>query len=503
MGPLHRQYQFARPARAGALPRPDAVNPSELICALRAITGAPHLLEGPDTTPHVTEWRGRFRGDALCVVKPADRDQVAAIVRLCTQHGTALLPQGGNTSMSGGSVPSPGGQGTPPVVLNLARLRRIRKVDALNHSIEADAGCTVAEIQAAAEAVDRLYGVSFGAEGSAQIGGSVATNAGGTGVLRYGNTRENVLGLEVVLPDGSIWEGLRTLRKDNTGYDLKQLFIGSEGTLGVITAVALKLHPRPNAQAVAWVAPHSLQAALSLLALAQQQCGSSLNAFEALNRTQIEHVMAHVPGVREPLAQPAPWNLLIELSERGEGSAAVLLQERLERLLVQAEEDGLIADAALASNQAQCADFWRIRSSVSEGNRKSGMSLVFDIAVPLVQVAAFIERASAEVRTLVDVARTPVVGHLGDGNMHLVIVIDWAHWNALQEPQALLQRLREAVYEIAAELGGTWSAEHGIGSLLLAQMQRYKSPIELQLMRSIKATLDPHGLFNPGKLLPG
>jgi FAD/FMN-containing dehydrogenase len=475
------------------------VNPSELISALRALTGAAHVLEGPDTTPYVTEWRGRFRGDALCVAKPADRDQVAAIVRLCAQHRTPLLPQGGNTSMSGGSVPAPAGQGTLPVVLNLARMRRIRQVDALNHSVEADAGCTVAEIQAAAEAVDRLYGVSFGAEGSAQIGGSVATNAGGTGVLRYGNTRENVLGLEVVLPDGSIWEGLRTLRKDNTGYDLKQLFIGSEGTLGVITAVALKLHPRPNAQAMAWVAPHSLQAALSLLALAQQQCGTRLNAFEVLNRTQIEHVLAHVPGVHEPLAQPAPWNLLIELSEHGQSAP---LQERLERLLVQAEQDGLIADAALASNQAQCADFWRIRSSVSEGNRKSGMSLVFDIAVPLVQVAAFIERASAAVRSMIDAARIPVVGHLGDGNMHLVIVIEWAHWHALQEPQALLQRLREAVYAIAAELGGTWSAEHGIGSLLLAQMQQYKSPVELQLMRSIKATLDPHGLFNPGKLLP-
>ena len=476
------------------------MNPRELIPALRAITGADHLLEGADTTPYVTEWRGRFRGDALCVIKPADRDQVAEIVRLCVQHRTPLLPQGGNTSMSGGSVPAPAGQGTLPVVLNLSRLRRIRKVDPLNHSIEAEAGCTVAEIQAAAEAVDRLYGVSFGAEGSAQIGGSVATNAGGTGVLRYGNTRDNVLGLEAVLPDGSVWEGLRTLRKDNTGYDLKQLFIGSEGTLGVITAVTLKLHPRPTARALAWVAPHSLQAALSLLALAQQRVGACLNAFEILNRTQIEHVLAHVPGVREPLAEPAPWNLLIELSERSQATA---LQQRLEELLVQADEDGLIADAAVASNEAQCADFWRIRSSVSEGNRKSGMSLVFDVAVPLVQVAAFIERARAAVHALIETARIPVVGHLGDGNMHLVIVIEWAHWNALQEPQALLQSLREAVYEIAAKLGGTWSAEHGIGSLLLPQMQRYKSPIELQLMRSIKATLDPYGLFNPGKLLPG
>ena len=472
---------------------------SDLIPALRALVGAAHLIEGEDTTPYVTEWRGRFRGDALCVVKPADRDAVAAVVRLCAQHGAPMLPQGGNTSMCGGSVPYPADQASPPVIINLSRLRRIRRVDPVNNTIEADAGCTVAEIQAAAEAVDRLYAVSFGAEGSAQIGGSVATNAGGTGVLRYGNTRDNVLGLEAVLPDGSVWDGLRTLRKDNTGYDLKQLFIGSEGTLGLITAVTLKLHPRPTAQAVAWVAPRSVEAALSLLGLTQDQCGASLNAFEILNRTQLEHVMRHVPDVREPLAEPAPWNLLIELSDR---SAPATLQAQLEQVLEQAHAAGLILDASVASNQAQCAQFWRIRSSVSEGNKKSGMSLVFDVAVPLVRTAEFIERASAAVRAISEPVRIPVVGHLGDGNIHLVIVIEWAHWQALTEPQAVLQAMRDAVYALVAELGGTWSAEHGIGRLLLKEMQQYKSPVELNLMRAIKATLDPQGLLNPGKVLP-
>jgi len=465
--------------------------------ALRGIVGEAGLATASeDVAPALVDWRGFFRGDALAVVRPASTDQVSAVVAACARDGVAIVPQGGNTGMCGAATPAPGGRS---IVLSLSRMNRVLDVDLLNDTITVEAGCVLSEIQQRAAEAGRLVPLSLGAEGSCQIGGNLSTNAGGINVLRYGNTRDLVLGLEVVLPDGRVMGGLRALRKDNTGYDLKQLFIGSEGTLGVITAVALKLHPRPNAQAMAWVAPHSLQAALSLLALAQQQCGTRLNAFEVLNRTQIEHVLAHVPGVREPLAQPAPWNLLIELSEHGQSAP---LQERLERLLVQAEQDGLIADAALASNQAQCADFWRIRSSVSEGNRKSGMSLVFDIAVPLVQVDAFIERASAAVRSMIDAARIPVVGHLGDGNMHLVIVIEWAHWHALQEPQALLQRLREAVYAIAAELGGTWSAEHGIGSLLLAQMQQYKSPVELQLMRSIKATLDPHGLFNPGKLLP-
>ncbi len=470
---------------------------SDLIPALRAIVGADHFLEGEDTTPYVTEWRGRFRGDALCVVKPADREQVAALVRLCVQHGAPLLPQGGNTSMCGGSVPYLAEQARPPVIVNLARLRRIRRIDPLNNSIEVDAGCTVAEVQATAASVDRLYAVSFGAEGSAQIGGSVATNAGGTGVLRYGNTRDNVLGLEVVLPDGSLWDGLRTLRKDNTGYDLKQMFIGAEGTLGLITAVTLKLHPRPTAQAMAWVAPRSLDDALALLALTQDHCGASLNAFEVLNHTQLEHVLTHVPGLRDPLPQPVAWNLLIELSDR---SGDAQLQARLEQVLIQAGD--LITDAALARSQAQCEQFWRIRSSVSEGNKKSGMSLVFDVAVPLIQVPAFIARADAAVRAICPAVRVPVVGHLGDGNMHLVIVIDWALWQSLSEPQALLQTMRDAVYAIVAELGGTWSAEHGIGRMLLKEMQQYKSPVELKLMRAIKATLDPQGLFNPGKVLP-
>ena len=474
-----------------------STEPHTLIQALRTIVGADHLIEGEATTPYVTEWRGRFRGDALCVVKPADREQVAAIVALCVQHGAPLLPQGGNTSMCGGSVPYPADQARPPVIINLSRLRRIRQVDALNNSIEVDAGCTVAEVQAAAAAVDRLYAVSFGAEGSAQIGGSVATNAGGTGVLRYGNTRDNVLGLEVVLPDGSVWDGLRTLRKDNTGYDLKQLFIGAEGTLGLITAVTLKLHPRPTAQAMAWVAPRSLEDALALLALTQGHCGTSLNAFEILNHTQLEHVLTHVPGLRQPLAQPAPWNLLIELSDRSDDAQ---LQAHLEQVLTQAGD--LITDAALASNQTQCEQFWRIRSSVSEGNKKSGMSLVFDVAVPLVRVPQFVARADAAVRLLCPEVRVPVVGHLGDGNMHLVIVIEWAHWKALSDPQGLLQAMRDTVYAIVAELGGTWSAEHGIGRMLLKEMQQYKSPVELKLMRTIKATLDPQGLFNPGKVLP-
>lgn len=471
-----------------------------LLAQLREIVGQSAVLEGAaQTEPHVTDWRGRFRGEALCVVKPANRNQVAAVVRACTEHNVPILPQGGNTSMSGGSVPFDASVATPPVIVNLGRMNAIRKVDPLNDSMEVEAGCLIADIQAAAIAVDRLYPVSFGAEGSAQIGGTVATNAGGTAVLRYGNTRENVLGLEVVLPDGSIIDGLRTLRKDNSGYDLKHLFIGSEGTLGIVTAVALSLHPLPTSRLVAWVAAASVQAAVALLDLVKQNAGNRLSAFEILNRTQLEHVLGAVPSLRDPLPQPASWNLLIEFSDR---SGDPELREALEGILGTAYEQELIEDAAIASNEAQCQDFWRIRHSVSEGNTKAGMSLVFDVAVPVSRVPAFIERASSAVVAQADWARVSIVCHLGDGNIHFVLVFNQARWNALENPTALLERVRRCVYDIVSELGGTWSAEHGIGRTLLKEMQRYKSPVELAVMRTIKVALDPKGLFNPGKLLP-
>ena len=471
-----------------------------LLADLREIVGDAAVLESDaQLEPHVTDWRGRFRGEALCVVKPANREQVAAVVRACAEHETPILPQGGNTSMSGGSVPFEASEATPPVIVNLVRMKAIRKVDPLNDSMEVEAGCLIADIQAAAVAVQRLYPVSFGAEGSAQIGGSVATNAGGTGVLRYGNTRDNVLGLEVVLPDGSIIDGLRTLRKDNSGYGLKHLFIGSEGTLGIVTAVTLALHPLPTARRVAWVAPQSVQAAVALLELFKQQAGNRLSAFEILNRTQMDHVRAAVPGVRDPLSEPADWNLLIELSDR---SSDAELGGTLETILGNAYDHDLILDAAIASNEAQCQDFWRIRHAVSEGNTKAGMSIVFDVAVPVSQVPTFIEQACAAAASQADWARASIVSHLGDGNVHFVLVFERTRWNAMADPAELLAHVRRCVYDIVSELGGTWSAEHGIGRTLLKEMQRYKSPIELAVMRAIKVTLDPQGLFNPGKLLP-
>lgn len=481
-------------------PATDSGPMQELLAELRKLVGSDAVLQGAhDMEPYVTDWRKRFRGDACCVVKPANREQVAAVVRACAARGVTMLPQGGNTSLSGGSVPFEATQAPPPVIMNLGRMHAIRKVDPLNNSLEAEAGCTVAEIQAAAAAVGRLYPVSFGAEGSAQIGGAVATNAGGTAVLRYGNTRENVLGLEAVLPDGSVLDCMRTLRKDNTGYDLKQLFIGSEGTLGIVTAVAVKLHPLPTVRAVAWVAPGSIAAALELLALMQGRAGDCLSAFEIMNCVQVEHVFAHVTAVRNPLPDLAQWNLLVELSGQGD---AMAMRDMLEEVLADAHESGLISNAAVASNESQCGDFWRIRHSVSEGNTKSGMSVVFDVAVPLSSVADFVERATTEVRRRADWARIAVVSHLGDGNVHFVPVFERQRWDALPEQAAFLEGLREAVYELVAELKGTWSAEHGIGRTLLKQMGRYKSPAELAVMRAVKATLDPLGLFNPGKLLP-
>lgn len=472
----------------------------ELLARLRKIVGADAVLEGATSLePHVVDWRRRFRGDALCVVKPANRNQVSAVVIACAELGVPLLPQGGNTSMSGGSVPFDSAVAMPPVIVNLARMKTIRKVDALNNSIEAEAGCLVADIQAAATAIDRLYPVSFGAEGSAQIGGSVATNAGGTAVLRYGNTRENVLGVEVVLPDGSIFDGMRTLRKDNSGYDLKQLFIGSEGTLGIVTAVALALHPLPTSRAVAWVAPKSVQSAVELLDLIKGRGGGRLSAFEILNRTQMELIVGTVSGIRHPLAQQPDWNLLVEFSDRCDDQ---VLRDALEEILAVAHEAGLIEDAAIAASEAQCKAFWRIRHSASEGNTKSGISLVFDAAVPVSKVPEFIERAAIEVSSQVDWAQHAIVSHLGDGNIHFVIVFDRQRWARLESPAELTERVRAAVYDLVAELGGTWSAEHGIGRTLIKEMGRYKSPVELKVMRAIKSALDPQGLFNPGKLLP-
>lgn len=455
------------------------------------------LTREEDLTGLTEDWRGRYRAPALCAVLPSSTEQVSAIVRLCVEHNVPVLPQGGNTSLCGGATPSE--RGKPPVIVLLTRMRRIRSLDAVDNTMVVDAGCVLATIQEAAAAAGRLYPVSLGAEGSCQIGGNISTNAGGTGVLRYGNTRDNVLGLEVVLPDGSIWDGLYALRKNNTGYDLKHLFIGAEGTLGIVTGAVLKLHPLPTAEAVAWLAVDSPRKALDVLGLFQAACNSRLSAFELMNAKQIQLVLEQVPGRRCPVAQIDTWHVLVELSDTGDAEG---LTGMMQAVLEQALEAGLINDGVVASSDAQRKAMWLVRHSVSEANKKAGVGLTSDSAVPVSAVPAFIDQAMAAVRAIVPDLPFVIVGHMGDGNIHLIPFFSFAEWDAMPDRDAVGQRIRRAMNDVASALRGTFSAEHGIGRTLTGEMARYKPPVELALMRAVKQAFDPSGLFNPGRVLP-
>jgi FAD/FMN-containing dehydrogenase len=469
-----------------------------LVARLAAIVGpAAVLVEDADLAGHVLDWRGVYRGRALCVVLPSTTGQVSAVVRACVEARVPVVPQGGNTGLCGGSVPPAGGKAA--VVLALSRMRRIRDVDPANNAIEVEAGCVLRTVQEAAAAAGRSYPVSLGAEGSCQIGGTIATNAGGTGVLRYGSTRDNVLGLEVVLPDGEVWNGLNRLRKNNTGPDLKHLFIGSEGTLGVITAATLKLHPLPTARCVAWLAVRSPAEALGVLQRFQSSCGAWLSAFEMLNAAAVDKVLRQLPDRRVPLNAAYPWHVLVELEHSGSEPA---LAQAMEETLGAAANAGLIEDAAVAGSGAQQEAMWRVRHSVSEAFKKDGVSVSMDTAVPVAAVPAFIERGSLAVRQIVPDIEILVVSHVGDGNVHFIPFFTFARWREREDRDALDSRIRDRVNRIAHELGGTFSAEHGVGQTHTREMAQFKPAVELALLRGIKRTLDPADLFNPGRLLP-
>jgi FAD/FMN-containing dehydrogenase len=469
-----------------------------LVSQLQSLLGPDAVLTAPaDTAAYVEDWRGRYRGAACCVVLPSTTEQVSAVVRAARAQGVPVVPQGGNTSLCEGAVPR--AEGVPAVVVSLARMRRVRSVDVVNNSIEVEAGCVLAAVQQAAAERGRLYPVSLGAEGSCQIGGNIATNAGGTGVLRYGNTRDNVLGLEVVLPDGRIWDGLYRLRKNNTGLDLKHLFIGSEGTLGVITAATLKLHPLPTSHAVAWVAVQDPAAALALLGRFQQRCGGVLSAFEVMNATQLRNVVDHVAGRRAPLPVSFPWHVLVELADTG-GEPA--LNDALQEVLEQGAGADLLQDAVIASSGAQRTAFWEVRHGVSEGNKKAGMGINTDCAVPVSAAPEFIARATEAVHAILPGVPIIIVAHFGDGNVHFIPLASFEQWQAFDDADALAHRVKHAVNQVAHELGGTFSAEHGVGQVLTQEMALFKPAVEIDLMRGIKTLLDPDELFNPGRLLP-
>ena len=465
-----------------------------LVDGLKAIVGANAVIaDDHDRAPYENDWRDQWHGRAAAVVKPGSTDEVSRVVKFLAGRRIAIVPQGGNTSMCGGSVPDASGT---QVVVNLSRMNRVRNVDPANNTMTAEAGCVLAALQEAAGKADRLFPLSLGAEGSCEIGGNLSTNAGGTAVLRYGNTRELVMGLEVVLPDGTVWDGLRALRKDNTGYDLKHLFVGAEGTLGIITAAVLKLFPRPRSQATAIVAVADPHAALTLLAFLRDRVGDRVTGFELISRICLDLVFRHVPGTRDPFAKGHRWYVLVELSDSTAGDT---LSALFEQALGEAAEAGRIDDGVIAASGAQRAEFWKLRESISEAQKLDGVSIKHDVSVPVSRVPELITRAGAELaRTFPDI-RIVAFGHLGDGNIH---------YNCSKsERQEAKQFFAESsavnhiVYEVVKSLGGSISAEHGLGVLKAEEIKRYKSATELEMMRAIKRTLDPHGIMNPGKVI--
>jgi FAD/FMN-containing dehydrogenase len=443
--------------------------------------------DASEIAPHLTEWRGKYQGKSTLLLKPDSTEAVAKILAICNETHTAVVPQGGNTGLVGGQIPLHG-----EVLLSLARMNRIREVDAAGMNLIAEAGAVLDTIHKAADNVQRLFPLSLASEGSCTIGGNLSTNAGGVDVLRYGTARELVLGLEVVLADGRVLDMLRTLRKDNTGYDLKQLFIGAEGTLGIITAAALKLFAKPAERVTAFVAITSPAAAVALLAHLQEQTGGLVSAFEIVPRIGLDFVLAHVPQTTDPLRTKSPWYVLIEATS----GAQFGLRDVIERTLADN-----VTDAVIAESEAQRASLWRLRESVSEAQKPEGGSIKHDVSVPIARIPEFIETASNAVEALVSGARPVPFGHIGDGNIHFNISVPKGADNA-----AFLARWEEisrVVHDIVHRFGGSISAEHGLGVMKQTEIARYKSPIELDVMRALKRTLDPNGILNPGKVLPG
>jgi FAD/FMN-containing dehydrogenase len=448
-----------------------------------------------DMAPFLVDWRRRWHGRARAVAQPDSTEDVAALMRWCHAQRIPVVPQGGNTGLSGGAVPDASGQA---VVLSLARLRRVRVVDPVNDTLTVEAGCTLEEVRQAAQGAGRLFPLSLAAQGSCTIGGNLATNAGGVQVLRFGNARELCLGLEVVTAEGEVWSSLRGLRKDNTGYDLRDLFIGSEGTLGIITAAVLKLFPQPAVRLNALVAVPNAVAATELLALARKHFAAELTAFELFSHTCMSFVQQHVPGSPRALAGDSPWYVLLETSSAGdEDTAAAALQD----LLATALDQGLASDAVLSQSLAQFDALWALRENISEAQGAQGKTIKHDISLPIPAIAGFIEDMGALLARSYPAYRLVVFGHLGDGNLHYNLS---PPAGAPEDPAFLAAEptINALVHDEVVRRGGSISAEHGLGVLRRDESARYKAAVDLKLMRAIKQALDPLGLLNPGKLLP-
>ncbi len=464
-----------------------------LLARLRDIVGPAQVLSNGDLSAWELDWRRRWRGKALAVVRPGSTEEVAAVVRVCAACGTAIVPQGGNTGLVGGGVPDASGT---QVLLSLQRMHRVREIDTANLTLTADAGCVLQAVQEAARAQGLLFPLSLAAEGSCTLGGNLATNAGGTQVLRWGNARDLCLGLEVVTAQGEVWSGLSGLRKDNTGYDLRDLFVGSEGTLGIITAATMKLAPLPAATTTALAACATLADCVALLGLARQRLGAGLTGFEAMGRFALDLVVRHFPALPNPLPA-APWTVLLEQSDT-EGEAQA--RERFEALLGAALEAGIVSDAVVAESLAQSQALWHVRESIPLAQAEEGVNIKHDISVPVSRIPAFVDETDAALQRHLPGIRLVNFGHLGDGNLHYNVQapagVDGRRF--LDEQEHAVNRI---VFDAVAACGGSFSAEHGIGALKRDELAARKSPVALKLMRGIKAALDPQGLLNPGRML--
>ncbi len=473
-------------------PTPGGGLPDGLLDRLAEIVGPAGLVtDAGDMEPYIAEQRGLYRGETPCVVRPASTDEVSRVVAACHDANVAIVPQGGNTGLCGGAVAS------GEVVLSLARMNNVREVDPENFTMTVDAGCVLASLQEVAEEHDRLFPLSLGAEGSCQIGGNLSTNAGGTAVIRYGNTRELTLGLEVVLPDGEVWDGLTGLRKNNTGYDLKHLFIGAEGTLGIITGAVVKLFPRPRVRSTAFIALRDLEDVLEVLGRARKASGDTVSGFELIPRICIDISIRHTEGTFEFLEGRHEWYALIEFESSEE---SLDLGNAMENFLAAAYEDGLVVDATIAQSDSQRDQFWFLREAMVLSQKPEGASIKNDVSVPISKVPQFIRAANAAVAEMYPGIRPLAFGHIGDGNIH---------YNLSQpvdgDPQEFLDRWDEItgrVADIALSMRGSFSAEHGIGKLKVHDLAARKSTVELGMMHAIKRALDPKGLMNPDKVLP-
>jgi len=460
--------------------------PADVISRLRAVLGEGGWSQDPARlAPKLLEWRDRWTGTTPFLALPRTTADVAAVVGICFEAGVPVMPQGGNTGLVGGQIP----QGE--ILLSTERLRAIRDIDAFDDVVVAEAGVTLAAVQQAAHDAGRRFPLSLASEGTATIGGVVSTNAGGTAVLRYGNTRDLVLGLEAVLPNGEVWNGLKRLRKDNTGYDLKQLLIGAEGTLGVVTAASLKLFPILVSRATAIAAVDSPQGAVELLVRAKQEAGGAVEAFELMGRRGLEFVLKNIPGQRDPLAAPHPWYALIEIASGEPGSA----QAAMERLLAGGLEAGLVRDAVVAQTQTQAGAFWTLRENQSAAQKPEGVTWKHDVSVPLSRVADFIDEATAAMEAFVPGCRVTAFGHMGDGNIHYDVICPDGAPDA--DHAARRNEGSRIVHDIVAAMGGSISAEHGLGAMKTQEALRYKSPVEIAALRAIRESLDPKRIMNP------